>query len=68
MAFIATTFLHHVGAINVTTSSHENDMNQVIYFMLQPVAITVEDFVIYLGRKAGLKESSKMTSSSLITC
>jgi hypothetical protein len=60
MAFITTTLIHHLGALNVTTSSSKNNLNQVAFFMLQPVAITVEDFVVYLGKKAGLKESCKL--------
>jgi type II secretory pathway component PulL len=60
MAFITTTFIHHLGALNLPTSSSKNNLNQVAFFMLQPVAITVEDFVVYLGEKAGLKESCKL--------
>jgi hypothetical protein len=45
--------------MNLTTSSNVNNLNQVAFFMLQPVAITVEDFAVYLGKKAGLKESRK---------
>jgi hypothetical protein len=64
LAFIATTLLHHSGAMNITSSSSENNLNQVAFFMLQPVAITFEDFVIYLGKKAGVKESRKILVST----
>jgi hypothetical protein len=59
LAFIATTFIHHLGALNLPESSNANNLNQVAFFMLQPVAITAEDFVVYLGKRAGLKESRK---------
>jgi hypothetical protein len=59
MAFMATSFVHHTGAMNLTTTSGRNNLDQVAFFMLQPVAITAEDFVVYLGKKAGLKESRK---------
>ncbi|PMD36334.1 hypothetical protein L207DRAFT_516028 [Hyaloscypha variabilis F] len=57
LTFIATTLVHHSGAMNITSTSSENNLNQVAFFMLQPVAITFEDFVIYLGKKAEVKES-----------
>jgi hypothetical protein len=60
LAFIATTLLHHIGAMNLITSTSENNLNQVAFFMLQPVAITAEDFVIYLSKKAGLKKTCKI--------
>jgi hypothetical protein len=46
--------------MNMPTSSSVVNLYQIAFFMLQPVAITVEDFVVYLGKKAGLKESSKI--------
>jgi hypothetical protein len=49
--------------MNLPTSSNANNLNQVAFFMLQPVAITVEDFVIYLGKRAGVKESRKCYKS-----
>ena len=51
----------------MATSSNANNLNQAAFFMLQPVAITVEDFVVYLGKKAGIKESRKVSASSRIT-
>ncbi|KAE9371052.1 hypothetical protein N431DRAFT_425742 [Stipitochalara longipes BDJ] len=57
LAFITTTLIHHSGAMNLPSSSSANNLNQAAFFMLQPVAITFEDFVIYLGKKAGVKES-----------
>jgi hypothetical protein len=51
----------------MTTSSSANNLNQVAFFMLQPVAITVEDFVVYLGKKAGIKESRKFSGPSQTT-
>jgi hypothetical protein len=60
LAFITTSLIHHLGAMNIPTSSSVVNLYQIAFFMLQPVAITVEDFVVYLGKKAGLKESSKI--------
>jgi hypothetical protein len=57
LAFITTTAIHHIGAMNMPTSSNANNLSQVAFFMLQPVAITLEDFVVYLAKKAGVKES-----------
>jgi len=62
LAFIATTAIHHLGAMNLATSSGANNLNQIAFFMLQPVAITVEDLVVYLGKKSGIKES-RLTSA-----
>ncbi|KIX08170.1 uncharacterized protein Z518_02826 [Rhinocladiella mackenziei CBS 650.93] len=56
-AFFISALIHHVGALNIPYSSSVWD--QFIFFMMQPVAITIEDFAIYLGKRAGLKESWK---------
>ena len=60
MAFITTSLIHHLGAMNLPDNSSIVNLYQLAFFMLQPVAITVEDLVVYLGKKAGLKESSKI--------
>ncbi|KAL5325817.1 hypothetical protein ACEPPN_006950 [Leptodophora sp. 'Broadleaf-Isolate-01'] len=57
LAFIASGLLHHLGALNLPSSSTKNNWNQLAYFFMQPIAITVEDIVIYLGKKAGIKKS-----------
>jgi hypothetical protein len=54
-AFLVSALVHHVGALNIPYSPSAK--YQIYFFMLQPVAITIEDFAIYLGKKAGLKES-----------
>ncbi|RDL35145.1 uncharacterized protein BP5553_07076 [Venustampulla echinocandica] len=59
LAFIASGLLHTLGAMNATTSSHENNMLQLTFFLVQPVAITIEDFAVYLGEKWGAKKSWK---------
>lgn len=46
--------------MNLLTNSSVVNLYQLAFFMLQPVAITLEDFAVYLGKKAGLKESSKI--------
>jgi hypothetical protein len=44
---------------------NENGINsgtyQAAFFLLQPFAITFEDLVIHLGKKAGVKASCKLT-------
>lgn len=57
LAFIASALIHHLGVLNVTSSTPQNDMNSLIFFLIQPLAITLEDFAVYLGKKAGVKSS-----------
>ncbi|OCT51557.1 hypothetical protein CLCR_08724 [Cladophialophora carrionii] len=57
-AFVVSALIHHIGALNCPYS--ELPWCQFYFFMIQPVAITVEDFAIYMGKKAGLKESCKL--------
>lgn len=59
LAFIASALIHHLGVLNVTSSTPQNDMNSLIFFLIQPLAITLEDFAVYLGKKAGVKSSWK---------
>jgi hypothetical protein len=56
-AFFVSAVIHHIGALNCPYSALA--WYQFYFFMIQPVAITVEDFAIYLGKKAGLKETCK---------
>jgi hypothetical protein len=56
-AFFVSAVIHHIGALNCPYSTLA--WYQFYFFMIQPVAITVEDFAIYLGKKAGLKETCK---------
>jgi Membrane bound O-acyl transferase family len=57
-AFIISAGIHHVGALNVPY--HPAVWSQLFFFLLQPVAITVEDIVIYLGSSYfGIKESGQ---------
>ncbi|KAH7370497.1 hypothetical protein BKA65DRAFT_545209 [Rhexocercosporidium sp. MPI-PUGE-AT-0058] len=59
LAFIASGLLHHLGALNLPSSSSRNNWKQLAYFFMQPVAITVEDIIIHFGHKAGIKKSWK---------
>lgn len=56
-AFLISALIHHVGALNA--AYNPGVKYQFMFFMIQPVAITFEDFAIYLGQKAGIKESCK---------
>ncbi|KAJ9494805.1 hypothetical protein H2202_009706 [Exophiala xenobiotica] len=58
-AFFLSAILHHVGSLNQPYS----DMVwcQFAFFLMQPVAITIEDLAISLGRSIGLKENRKRT-------
>ncbi|KAK7543886.1 membrane bound O-acyl transferase family-domain-containing protein [Phyllosticta citricarpa] len=53
VGFYASALIHYGGAI--FTCGH--DTGDLKYFMAQPVAILVEDHVIALGRRLGIKES-----------
>lgn len=56
---MVSSWLHILGAWNLPTSSNYNNISLLAFFMLQPVAITFEDFIIYLGKRAGAKKSCK---------
>ena len=59
LAFTASAFLHHFPSFIHGIGRDADSQDQLIYFLIQPLAITFEDFIIYLGRKAGVKESCK---------
>ncbi|KAK0113662.1 hypothetical protein ONS96_014518 [Cadophora gregata f. sp. sojae] len=65
LAFIASGLLHHLGALNLPSSTRENNWNQLVYFFMQPFAITVEDIVIHFGKKAGIQRSCKRLPSGI---
>ncbi|OAL20157.1 hypothetical protein AYO22_09129 [Fonsecaea multimorphosa] len=56
-AFFMSALIHHAGALNCPYSCL--GWCQFYFFMIQPFAITFEDLVIYLGKKAGLKDTWK---------
>lgn len=60
LAFIASASLHHLGAWNIPDSSAANNWRQATFFLIQPIAISFEDFVIYLGKRTGIKKSCKL--------
>jgi len=55
LAFIASALLHHYPLLRSGAENHST----LAYFLMQPIAITVEDLAIYLGRKAGITPSCK---------
>ena len=56
MAFFLSALFHHVGALNIPY--FETVSYQFLFFVLQPVCITIEDVAIALGKRAGVKDSS----------
>lgn len=57
VGFFVSMLQHHAGAV---VGMH-NDAGywQMVYFMLQPAGIMLEDFAIFVGKRMGLKESGK---------
>lgn len=64
LAFAASAFLHHFPALMHGTGGEKVNQNQLVYFLIQPLAITAEDVVIYLGKKAGIKQSCESSNRS----
>ena len=57
-AFFISALIHHVGALNLPYSSLV--WSQFYFFMMQPIAITIEDLAIYLGKKVGLTKTCRL--------
>ncbi|KAL2066309.1 hypothetical protein VTL71DRAFT_2380 [Oculimacula yallundae] len=57
LAFITSGLIHHLGAMNLASSSSDKNLLQLAYFFMQPIAITFEDVVINFGKKAGIQKS-----------
>jgi hypothetical protein len=57
LAFAASAFLHYFPDLIQGRGGSDDCLKQLAYFLVQPLAITAEDFVVYLGKKAGVKES-----------
>ncbi|KAH6718771.1 membrane bound O-acyl transferase family-domain-containing protein [Leptodontidium sp. MPI-SDFR-AT-0119] len=55
IAFLISTSTHHTGA--VIGMFEDGGFWQMVYFMIQPVGIMLEDFVVHVGRKMGWRES-----------
>lgn len=55
--FLVSALIHHAGSLNMTF--HAAIRYQFLFFMVQPVAITMEDFAIYLGKRQGLCDTCK---------
>ncbi|RVX67935.1 hypothetical protein B0A52_08540 [Exophiala mesophila] len=53
--FLVSALIHHAGSLNMTY--HEAIRYQFLFFMVQPVAITIEDFAIYCAKRKGLRDT-----------
>jgi len=56
VGFFVSALLHHSGAIG--SGFRDGGRNQMLYFMLQPAAVMVEDAVMSIGKKIGVKDNS----------
>jgi len=56
VAFFLSALFHHAGALNVPYC--ESVRYQFLFFLLQPVCITIEDIAVAFGKKAGIQDSS----------
>lgn len=71
-AFFVSAMVHHIGALNCPYSTMAR--YQFYFFMIQPVAISLEDLAIFLGKKAGLRDTCKYqgmlvkSSAAELTC
>ena len=54
-AFLCSALFHHVGALNIPYL--ESVRYQFLFFLLQPVCITVEDIAVAVGNRLGLKDT-----------
>lgn len=59
VAFFMSALVHHFGAI--TVSFEDGGFWQAIFFMAQPIAFMAEDFVLYLGRAAGIQSGGEIS-------
>ena len=58
-AFFVSAVIHHIESLNCPYSA--SDWYQFYFFMIKPLAIKVDGFAIYLGRRTGLKDSCAFT-------
>jgi hypothetical protein len=65
LSFFISASIHHIGSLN--TPYFPAVKQQFLFFMLQPVAITFEDYVIHLGKKLGIRPSGKLTIVNLMS-
>ena len=57
IAFAVSAIAHHGGAM--TGAFEDGGLSQAVYFMVQPLGFMFEDFIIYLGKSLGIKESGE---------
>jgi hypothetical protein len=60
-SFIISALVHHIGSLNATYIPGVR--NQFLFFMMQPVAITVEDGMKALGKRLGVRKSGKCSGA-----
>jgi Membrane bound O-acyl transferase family len=62
VAFAVSAFFHHVGAF---VGCYKDDgFWQASFFLVQPVGIIVEENVISMGRKLGIRKTGELISAS----
>lgn len=62
LSFFLSGLIHHIGVMNVPYTIGVS--YQVFFYMIQPLAITVEDAVIHWGKKVGIKEGGEQLPAS----
>jgi hypothetical protein len=65
LGFTASALIHHFPSMIHSTGLRDGSGGQLAFYLLQPFAITFEDLVIYLGKKAGVKKSCKFPRRTL---
>lgn len=60
LGFLVSAIYHHAGAYMI----HRNSGSMYFLWFCQAAMITIEDFVIWLGGKVGIKKNSKCTSAT----
>lgn len=60
-AFLFSVVIHGIGSLNLRSKEHA--IYQGLFFGMQPLMITLEDFVIFLGKSVGLRQNRKTSRS-----
>lgn len=60
-AFGFSALIHSIGSLFLRSEGHA--FYQGVFYIMQPFMITLEDFVIYLGKSVGLRQSRKFLNS-----
>jgi hypothetical protein len=65
LSFFISASVHHIGALN--TPYVPTVKQQFLFFMLQPLAITFEDYVVHIGQNLGIGPSGKFNIVNLMS-